>query len=324
MPIRRRKLPYTSFLTQDEVMDKDDCFVARQGAKYLEKILKRFPYLDVNTMEFCCWVLGPSIEKLTDKILKMLSRSQADKFKEDLEDCMDHDDWGKSIIKIIRHDKGKTVKVIKEIGFLLHQRQQELSRTGESRLEKNARQFKKLFSLIDEELELCLFMFLVEGWDKFRDVFNNHLEVNNYSGHKYLCAAQGISHARLSKILGGKLTDLGIISQEHYGLELNNEFINMFIDPANHVSQKNLYRKAKSSEIPLSFHMIPRKEVSHVSRLLRKISKYLLTSFYMVLLEQVKPVLPEPCPNPLECPSMKSCRMKRINPAEEEQLYRPV
>ncbi|MCA1743135.1 MAG: hypothetical protein ABR533_12005, partial [Desulfonatronovibrio sp.] len=219
MPIRRRRLPSSSILSQDEFMDKNDCFVAGRGAKYLERILKRYSYLDVSIMEFACWILGPSLEKLTDQMFKILSEKQAEKFKENLEECLDHEDWGRSIIQILKHDKNKTVKVIKAVSYLINERQQELSISGKSSLEKNARQFKKLFSLTDEELELCLFMFLIESWDKFRNVFNNHLEVNTYSGHKYLCAALSISHTKLSKIVGGKLMDLGIISQEHYGLE---------------------------------------------------------------------------------------------------------
>jgi hypothetical protein len=203
-------------------------------------------------------------------MFRILSEKQAERFKEDLEECLDHEDWGRSIVQTLKHEKNKTAKVIKIIAFLLHKRHQELSTSGKSSLEKNARQFKKLFSLTDEELELCLFMFLIESWDKFRDVFNNHLEVNSYSGLKYLCTALSLSHTSLSKILGGKLTDLGIVSQEHYGLELNNEFINMFIDPSNHISQKNLYKKAKPSEIPLDFHMLPAEEISHVSWLLEK------------------------------------------------------
>lgn len=41
MTIRRRKLPYTSFLPQDEVMDNNDGVVAREGAKHLKDMLKK-------------------------------------------------------------------------------------------------------------------------------------------------------------------------------------------------------------------------------------------------------------------------------------------
>lgn len=270
MPVRRRRLPSASFYPQDQTMDKNDCFVAGQGAKYLENILTRYPHLDASTMGFACWVLGSSLINLTDKIAEMLSKTQADRLQEDLEDALDHYDYGDYIVKAIKHSRSKHDRIVREIRHILQQRRHELAKAGKSKLEKNARQFKMLFSLTDQEVELCLFMFLMESWDQFRQLFSNHLEVATYPGHKFLCAALGISQARLVKAIGGNLKKLEIISQEHYGLEMNNEFLNMLIDPSNRITQDKLYRKLKPGEIPLSFHMISRHEINYIELLLQE------------------------------------------------------
>ncbi|WP_045217592.1 AAA family ATPase [Desulfonatronovibrio magnus] len=270
MPIRRRRLPSASFHPQDQAMDKNDCFVAGKGAKYLENILKQYQHLNAATLGFACWILGSSMQKLIDKITAMLSKPQADRFLEDCEDSLDHQDYGDCIVKAIKHNKIKHDRIIREVCHMLQQRQNELSRTGESKLEKNARKFQKFFALTDEEVELCLFMFLKESWDQFRQIFHNHLEVDTYPGHKFLCAALGISKARLVKITGGNLKKLEIISQEHYNLQMNNDFLSMFIDPSNRISHDNLYRKVKPSAIPLNFHMISPHEVNHIELLLQE------------------------------------------------------
>ncbi|WP_045213461.1 AAA family ATPase [Desulfonatronovibrio magnus] len=270
MPVRRRRLPSASFYPQDQTMDKNDCFVAGQGAKYLENILTRYPHLDASTMGFACWILGSSLMTLTDRVTAMLSKSQAIRLQEELEDALDHFDYGEYLVKAINHNRNKHNRIVKEVCHMLQHRQHELSSSRESKLEKNTRQFQKLFSLTDDEVELCLFIFLIESWDQFRQIFHSHLEVTTYPGHKFLCAALGITQARLAKTTGGNLKKLEIISQEHYGLEMNSDFLSMFIDPSNRISHDNLYRQAKPSEIPLSFHMISPHEVNHIELLLQE------------------------------------------------------
>jgi len=268
MPIRMRRNPGFFAPSLETVTDHDDCFAVHKGAGYMARIIERYPALDHYSLEFCCWLLGPGVNDLNEKVISLLSRSGADRFEQEIEDSVDCDDLARSIIKAVRHDRNRAGKLIRILSDLLKQRQNETGTFNKSQLKKNSRIFQKIFSLSDEELELCLFIFLVETWENYRDFFSSRLRIYDYPGHKYLRAALGFSPAELDKVLRGSLLQIGIITRGNMGINFEEDFLRIFIEPGTSDSMENLYARAKISPIPLKYHMVAPEEISHIQALL--------------------------------------------------------
>lgn len=251
-------------------LDENDLFVQRQAASYLLGILKHYPILDRDTLEVICWILGAKIEDLTQIIAKNLKGKKKELFNLEISESLDLDDYAREIAKILKNNKSLTSKVRQLLMDMIEERYNELLNFKESRLEKNSRQFKELFSLTDEELSLCTFYFITENWEYLRRYFVHNLNIEDYSGRKYLQAALNFKDSTLENLLNGKLSRLGIIERTSRGLDFDSEFLTLFIDPTNPILPDSLFKEAEHSALPLKYHLIPEKNIQFVLGLLSK------------------------------------------------------
>ena len=250
-------------------VDGNDCFVLTQAVKYLLKIIDRHQILDRELMEFSCWVLGPQIGDFTGDILRFSRNDDPGRALEEFEDCLDYQDYAHTIIKTIKHKKIKTPKVIRSLNLRLKRRHDDLNGQDGSKLRSNMKAFQSLFSLSDDEMKLCQFFFLVNSWEQFRHFFQSHLKIDEFSGRKYLQTVMDVSPSTLDRIMGGKLHNLGIFTRGNFGLELNQDFQSLLIDPNSYLGPGSLYQRAKVSDIPLRFHHVSREERLFIASLLK-------------------------------------------------------
>ncbi|MCF8030812.1 MAG: ATP-binding protein [Desulfohalobiaceae bacterium] len=269
MPSRRREQTGNAYLLES-ALDKNDCFVLRQACIYLLRLIARFPMLDREILEFAFWVIGPDVAQLNQKLLEYSTKKEAERLRDDLDDCLDFDDHARVLMKAVKQDKKKASKLLDNMLRILERRKKQMKSANLSQLKYNSRKFRELFSLSEDEMELCLLLFLINSWDRFRHLFKSHLSIEEFSGRKYLLALLGITSSNLEKLLQGRLSKLGIISKSEAGLDLNDEFLALFMDPEHHVGPGSFYKRPQDSDIPLSYHLIPHKEVQFISSLLRE------------------------------------------------------
>ncbi|MEF8941548.1 MAG: AAA family ATPase [Desulfohalobiaceae bacterium] len=268
MPGMREQAADASML--ESAMDRNDCFVIRQACVYLLRLLARYPMLDREVLEFAFWVLGPDVVELHQSLLQFATKREAERLGDDLDDCLDFDDQARVLMKAVKQDKKKASKLLDSLLQILERRRKQMKSANLSQLKYNSSKFGELFSLSDEEIKMCLLLFLINSWDRFRDLFKSHLNIEEYSGRKYLLALLGITSSNLEKLIQGRLSRLGIISKSEGGLDLNDEFLALFIDPEHHVGPKSFFKRPQESDIPLRYHLVPRNEVRFITSLLRE------------------------------------------------------
>ena len=269
VPRRRKELANEASLFES-ALDRNDCFVMRQACVYLLRLLARYPILDREILEFSFWVIGPGIVELNRQLLELSSKKEAERLQDDLDDCLDYEDYARVLIKAVKQDRKKASKLLDNLLQILERRKEQMRSADLSQLKDNSRRFTELFSLSEEETEICLLFFLINSWDQFRHLFKSHLSIEEYSGRKHLLALLGITSAQLEKLLQGRLSRLGIISKSEAGLDLNDEFLALFMDPEHHMGPGSLYKKPQESDIPLSYHLVSQKEVQLITSLLRE------------------------------------------------------
>ena len=268
MPRKRSRFnEKTAFF--EENWDLKDIFALREAIGFFHAMIDKYPRDDKFTLEFACRLLGPKFEPFILEVESSLTEAKRKKFRKNLNECEDDEDYAMELRKLIINSKRHTKKTIGILKHYLRERESELSRYKKSGLEKNIEVFQETFSLTDEEIILCKFCFLLHyDISGFTGYFVDELNIDRLSSRKYLQAALGLQEKTLEAVLRGNLRKLDIIEMDEVGLKFNNEFFNMFMDISNYISKDSLFKQVESGDLPLNYHLVSQDKISFILGLL--------------------------------------------------------
>jgi len=253
--------------------DRNECFVARKCAIYLQRILTRYKLVDDETMKMCHWLLGSEIEEVTQHLTAQMTVKEKRKFNKELSECpVDRDHYIYTVVPVIQKlPKRKTSRVVNLILQLLTQKMERFKYRGKADLEKNLDALRRMLNLTDQEIEFCAFMFITSVWSIPELFFESHLESKKFSGRKYLTAALEIGHREVNEILGGTLSKIGMFEVSRYGydLSLSEEYLYLFLNPTNRTIPEKFFVRLHKEAIPLEYHLVDREQTEHILRLLK-------------------------------------------------------
>ena len=211
-------------------MGKNEQFIMRKCAIYLDRLMDRYVLLDEETFDFLNWIAEPDMEKIGRYLLSLLPKSEREVFEEELlESEYDSMSYVRAVKRII-HRSGKKglYRLEAFIQKVLRSRIKELDYRGTSSIEKNLSSFKKMFNLTEQEIEFALFFFIINvGCDPANDFFDSYLHCDSFIGRKYLTALLRISQKEFDKILAGTLSKIGFLEVDQY-IRMNDDFLNIF------------------------------------------------------------------------------------------------
>ena len=140
--------------------DKNERFVLRNCAVYLERLLGACPLGDRETIKLLAWVLGPEIISLGQVLLERMSPKEKQKYEQDIEEnILDPEEAPDSICRIFRQSgKKRATSFITAVHDVLERRYKALAYSGRSDTEKKLDVLAKMFCLSEQEKVLVEFL----------------------------------------------------------------------------------------------------------------------------------------------------------------------
>jgi hypothetical protein len=159
MPIRHR-------VTWPDQGFSDERFVMKRCALWLHRYLEGCCAMGEDTIKILCWVLDEQKVQLGQILLKQLRGAPRREFEEDLvESPPESEDYVDLLARTVRKAQPATLRrFARALLDLLVQRGEALCGGRESEIEKSMADFKKMFSLTDQEREFCIFLFVLTEW----------------------------------------------------------------------------------------------------------------------------------------------------------------
>ncbi len=250
--------------------DKDERFVSARCATYVRRILLRWPRLDQETIRFLAWILGPTMEEVRPFLADLVRKKARKEVLKSLAECrLDPDDYGHTIARILnKHPRRVADQLVR---FFLCQLEAHIARLGRgarSDMERNLGRIRAMFGLDASETELCMLLYVADAWNQPENYFEYHLDCNKPAGRKYLLTALDITAAEFSRVLRGRLGQIGLVEADGRWLRLEEDLIPLFQEDLDGLGNE-LYRRTPAETLPLSYHLVDDEAVHHMSALLR-------------------------------------------------------
>lgn len=249
-------------------IDKNEQFIVKKCASYLDNLLNRYNLLDDETFDFLNWILGPDMEKVGRYLHSRLPEPERENFAEELlESEFDSRTYYKATHKIMKKSKKSSLPALKGlIQTILKSRIKKLKHHGASGVEKNLSSFKTMFNLTDQEVEFAFFFFIIDICDPPSNFFDSHLHCDAFLGRKYLATLLQISQRELNQILAGTLSKIGFFEMDQY-IRLNDDYRDLIQNTSRQTFSKNFFTRISRKAIPLESHLIDHKHTDHVLKL---------------------------------------------------------
>jgi SpoVK/Ycf46/Vps4 family AAA+-type ATPase len=201
-----------------------------------------------------------------------MNADQKAKSEEGLSECnLSPDDYAPEISEMIR--KGKKIskkKIFHFVSNLMNGKFQSFKYRGRSEIEKNVMSLKKMFGLTDRETALCEFLFITSTYSVAETFFIDHLECHKFHGRKYLANMLGFSKQQLHKVTYGSPKRIGFYEIDKWGINVENEFIDMIQNPSDQTISKNFYVNVPKGSVPLEHYFIGKEQTAHILDLLKQ------------------------------------------------------
>ena len=238
--------------------DKNERFVLRNCAVYLERLLGACPLGDRGTIKLLAWVLGPEIISLAQNLLERMSPREKQKYEQDIEEnILDPEEAPDSICRIFRQSgKKRVTSFITAVRDVLERRYKALAYSGRSDTEKKLDVLAKMFCLSEQEKVLVEFLYIISAWSQGEDYFVDHLRCQDISGRRYLKMILQMSDREMTDALSGTLTRIEFYDMEKHTFGLTDDFLTFFQKPSNELLAKNYFVRFSRKTIPLENHLV--------------------------------------------------------------------
>ena len=276
----RKHFDYSGVVSCD--LDKNERFVLRNCAVYLDRLLGAYPLLaDRETIKLLAWVLGPEMISLGQVLLERMSKKEKQKYEPDIdEELLDPEEAPDLICRILRQSEKKHTKpFITAVRDALVQRHKILAYTGRSDTEKKFDVLAKMFCLSDQEHVFVEFLYIISAWQQGEDYFVDHLHCQDISGQRYLKVILQITDREMTAVLSGTLARIEFYEMSRHSFCINDDFLAFFQKPSNELLAKNYFVTFSRKTIPLGNHLIDPKVTDNILSLLsvkRKSANHIL------------------------------------------------
>lgn len=256
--------------TTANIKDNNEKFVVRQCCIYVERLFRRYPANNYESIALLQWILGPKIEEVALYLLDQVSFDERHRFEEDLSECNIYPgEYPQTIIRILRNlPKRQYTLFYRFILQLLRKKINSLRYRGKSEIEKNIESIQTMFGLSDKETSYCLFRFINTAWNIPKDFFEDFLKCSEFNGRQYLLLLLNITARDLNDIRSGTLSKIGIINF-NYSQDIEDEFLELFQNPDSKTVSKNFFSQLSSNCLPLQYHMIDKVKTDYILSLLK-------------------------------------------------------
>jgi len=251
--------------------DKNERFVLRKCAIYLDRLLDAYPLADRDTIKLVAWVMGPEMISIGQVLLERMSPKEKQKYKQDIEEnILDPDEAADSICRILRHPgKKRTTSFVIAVRDVLERRYKALAYAGRSDTEKKLDVLAKMFCLSEQEKVLVEFLYIISAWRQGEDYFVDHLRCQDISGRRYLKMILQMTDREMTDALSGTLTRIEFYEMGKHSFTLADDFLDFFQKPSNELLAKNYFVRFSRKTIPLENHLIDPKVTDHLLNLLK-------------------------------------------------------
>lgn len=166
MANKRRRKPLDHAGATSCEPDKNERFVLRKCAIYLDRLLGASSLADRETIKLLAWVMGPEMIDLGQILLERMSAKEKQKYEQDIEEnILDPDEAPDSICLILRQSgKKRTTSFMTAVRDVLERRYKALAHAGRSDTEKKLDVLAKMFSLSEQEKALVEFLYILNPW----------------------------------------------------------------------------------------------------------------------------------------------------------------
>jgi SpoVK/Ycf46/Vps4 family AAA+-type ATPase len=250
--------------------DKNERFVLRKCAGYLERLLDAYPLADRETIKLLAWILGPEMIEIGNVLLKRMGAKEREKYESDLEEnILDPEEASDSIYRILKHSRKKVMMAFMAVcRASLEKRYKMLAYSGNSDTEKKLGALSKMFCLSDQEVIFAEFIYIVSAWRQGEDYFVDHLHCQAISGRRYLKAILQMTDREMTDALSGTLARIEFFEMDRHSFTLKEDFLAFFQKPSNELPAKNYFVRFSQKTIPLENHLIDPKVTKHILSLL--------------------------------------------------------
>lgn len=257
-----------SWLERSE--DREELFIKQWCARWLRRYLGLVSTLEDQDLAMACWCLGKRTEDLVVRLIAILEKGgdcehsrdllRAVNAPAELPTCMLEALNGQSRNHVSCFLQELDTSLSEALGMSLY---------GEvSPLERNLKRFAQTFELDSHETEFCLLMYLMQANQQAMEWMDGHLQLDRLTGRRKLGCILGIGMGQLNHMIHGKLIRWRLLDESRGYLHLDDGFLPYLLDPTAEVTADKLFRKALAPEVPLGFHLVPEKEVTHLKAML--------------------------------------------------------
>jgi transitional endoplasmic reticulum ATPase len=253
-------------------LDKSQRFMKKKLALYADRLLGRQPRLDRETLETLHWLIGPDmLEDCVDEIRQLLTIQQRQRFDQHLgDDVYESHVFATAIAGLVRGSRRDLENTVTRLlRKTLNDWLGTIQYCGTSEVEKSLSLFKEIFSLSDLEIEICLFLSLLQIWDEAQRLFEYHLGCHSFSGRNYLATILNASDAEIALAINGKLTKIGILENDRGNTISLEASFHQLLNTASHGDLKTeFFTKIDPNPVPLDAHMVEPLATQHLLTLL--------------------------------------------------------
>ena len=273
--LRKKKLKFKSkYLFHRFAIDQDknELFIIKKCSLYLYRYLCGRFFLDKDTMEFVCWVLGDDKNLIADYLIEFFNDEEKKEIKHELLECLtDNDDFARVLIRSLMRIKSFHHNKFRQLVLnLIQNKHLQAKYRGLSDVEKSILKIKKMFDLSENEIEFCILFYILKSGGPPETFFDNHLDCDRFPGRKHLKNILGINQSSFNELCTGVLGKAGMLKIDHYNISLDDDFLFMLQSSPRQIISKKFYSKVSGNTIPLDYHLNNDKEINHVLQLLQK------------------------------------------------------
>lgn len=268
MPFKYQSPDHAGILSCDP--DKNERFVLRKCATYLDRLLGAYPFTDRQTIELLLWILGPEVIEIGKLLLNKMSPKEKAKYASELEeDLLDPEESSDLICRILRYMGKKVLEAFMTVRrTTLERRHKTLAYSGQSDIEKKLGILSKMFSLSEQERVMVEFLYIISALRQGEDYFVDHLHCQDISGRRYLKVILQMTDREVTTALSGTLTRIELYEMDKRSFNMKDDYLDFFQKPSNEMVAKNYYSRFSRKTIPLENHLIDPKITDHLLTLL--------------------------------------------------------
>jgi SpoVK/Ycf46/Vps4 family AAA+-type ATPase len=251
--------------------EKDERFILRQCAIYLDRLLAAYPMVNSEAVTMLTHVLGRDISGVEKALKKKTAFAALNEIAFDPDDEMfDRDDISDDICQILKYAGKKMQKeFIKISQSALANRIKALAYAGKSETEKKIETLGKMFALSNGEKAFAILLYINTVWQQADSYFVDHLHCQDIFGRRYLKVMLQMTDSELTRIQSGTLSRIEFFELSNHSFSLNDDYMEFFQRPLNDVLKKRDFVRFSGKAIPLENHLIDSGVTNHILNLLK-------------------------------------------------------